>query len=235
MRLNVSIKQIHFGFASNLATIKYLVICSVLETVVNAAIKNPYIDYQFSIGSVMCTTGTFAVLLTYLKTFATDDFLAGLWIVGGIAFLGCICGCIWQRALEMTLWATLGAMTAFLCAVGEPLPDQTFSFAWPLVGATTATSAILLEKEPLWRRMCAGAFVALGIMGAFSIAALSRGGVSGWQEVACGPLAGAIMVGVVWLLEVVRQWNGYSHATMVFVLTLGVVSGNVFGRWIGWL
>ena len=41
----------------------------------NAALKNPYLDLQFSIGSIMCTTGTFAVLLTYLKTFAPNEFL----------------------------------------------------------------------------------------------------------------------------------------------------------------
>lgn len=201
----------------------------------NAALKNPYLDLQFSIGSIMCTTGTFAVLLTYLKKFAPDEFLAGVQIVGAIALAGVLVGSYWQRVFETTLWAALGAMTAFLCAVGEPLTDHTFTYAWPIVGAATAVSAILFEKWPLWKRMMSGAILATSVLAIFSFVAWSRGGVSTLFEVACGPLAGAIMVGVVWMLEMVRTWKGYSQATMVFVLTMGVVSGNVFGRWLGWL
>ena len=148
---------------------------------------------------------------------------------------GILAGCYWHRIYETTLWSALGAMTAFLCAVGEPLTDHTFTYAWPIVGAATAASAVLLEKWPLWKRMLVGSSIATGTLAMFSLAAWSRGGVSTLFEVACGPLAGAIMVGVVWMLEVVRTWKGYSQATMIFVLTLGVVSGNVFGRWIGWL
>lgn len=201
----------------------------------NAALRNPYLDLQFSIGSIMCTTGTFAVLLTYLKAFAPDDFLAGVQIVGVIALAGALAGCYLHRIFEATLWSALGAMTAFLCAVGEPLTDHTFTYAWPLVGAATSVCAITLDKWPLAKRMSIGAAIATGILAVFSLAAWSRGGVSTLFEVACGPLAGAIMVGVVWMLEVVRTWKGYSQATMIFVLTMGVVSGNIFGRWIGWL
>lgn len=201
----------------------------------NAALRNPNLDWQFSIGSIMCTTGTFAVLLTYLKTFAPTEFLAGVQIIALVAIASGVVGLYWHRTYETALWASLGAMTAFLCAVGEPLTHFSFNYAWPIVGATTATSAILLEKKSLWYRMLIGACLAVGILAAFSMAAWTTGAINTWFEVACGPLAGAIMVGVVWMLETVRQWKGYTQATMIFTLTLGVVGGNVFGRWIGWL
>ena len=201
----------------------------------NAALRNPNLEWQFSIGSIMCTTGTFAVLLTYLKTFAPTEFLAGVQIIAFIALLGAVAGCFWHRIYETTLWASLGAMTAFLCAAGEPTTHESFVYGWPLVGAATAASAILFERKSLWHRMLVGASLAFAILATFSMVAWYHGAVNTWFEVACGPLAGAIMVGVVWMLEAVRTWKGYTQATMIFTLTLGVVGGNVFGRWLGWL
>ena len=201
----------------------------------NAALRKPNVDWQFSIGSIMCTTGTFAVLLTYLKTFPVSDFLLGVQIVVAVALAGAVAGCFSKRILETSLWAALGAMTAYLCAVGEPLAHRSFSYGWAIVGATTAVSAIWLETYSLWRRMLVGACLAFAILAIFSTVAWLRGSINTWPEVACGPLAGAIMVGVVWMLEMIRTWKGYSQATMIFTLTLGVVSGNVFARWIGLL
>ncbi len=224
-----------FGFAGGSERIGMSHLYSVLEFAMNPSLRNPNLDLQFSIGSIMCTTGTFAVLLTYLRAFAPEEFLMGLLMVFLVAILGGVAGCFWHRVYEATLWSSLGALTAFLCAVGEPLTHNAFNYAWPLVGAATAASAILLDDRALGVRMAIGASIATVILAAFAVGAWSLGAANTWMEVVCGPIAGAIMVAVVWMLEAVRVWRSYSRATMIFTLTLGVVGGNLFGRWIGWL
>ena len=201
----------------------------------NSAMKDSSPDLQFSIGSIMGITGTFAVLLTYLKAFSPEVFVMGLLMVAILATLGGVAGCFWQRASEAALWSALGALTAFLCAVGEPLTHYAFNYAWPLVGAATAASAILFDQRSLGQCMAIGAGLATLILATFAFGAWTMGAANTWMEVVCGPIAGAIMVAVVWMLEAVRVWRGYSRSTMIFTLTLGVVGGNLFGRWIGWL
>lgn len=192
-------------------------------------------ELRFNIASIMSTTGTLAVLLTYLKFFRPDEFLMGLSIVCAIAVLGCICVLWNQRVFEIVLWSTLGAMTAYLCSVGEPLTHRSFHYAWPIVGAVTAGLAVSHDRYSLLVRMLFGSVVAVAILGVFATVAANLGVMNTWMEVACGPLAGAIMVGVVWVVEKLRTWRNYSRAVLIFLLTTGVIGGNVFGRWLGLL
>lgn len=192
----------------------------------------PTIDLRFSIASVMCTTGTFAVLLTYLKLFEPTEFLMGLKVVLAVSVVGILLGAYFNRMLDAAYWSVLGAMTAFLCAVGEPLTHESFQYAWPLVGALTAAIAVLMDKHPLFLRMGVGASIGLLVLGAFAFLPPHSGAANMWMEVVCGPVAGAIMVGVVWVLEKLRTWRGYSRSVLVFSLATGVIGGNVFGRWL---
>lgn len=192
-------------------------------------------DLRFSIASIMCTTGTFSVLLTYLRIFEQQEFLMGLKIVGLVTLVGIAAGAYFHRVWDAALWSALGAMTAFLCAVGQPLTHESFQYAWPLVGALTAASAVLLDRYPLWRRMLIGGGIGFSVLALFSLAASTMGVMNTWMEVVCGPVAGAIMVGVVWVLEKLRTWRGYSRSILIFSLATGVIGGNVFGQWLGWL
>ena len=190
---------------------------------------------RFSIGSVLWTTGTIAVLLTYLKLFEPRELLAGTIAIGVLTLMGAIVGSMSNRLSEVAYCSMLGAITAFLCAVGEPLTHESFQYAWPMVGAFTAASAILLDRYPLGARMAWGAVIGFAALAFWSLLSIRLGATNAWIEVACGPVAGAIMVGVVWVLETLRSWRGYSRSKLVFALTIGVVGGNIFGRWAGWL
>ena len=192
-------------------------------------------ELRFSIASIMFTTGTFAVLLTYLKLFEPAEFFMGLKTVGLVTLIGIAAGAYFDRVWDVALWSSLGAMTAFLCGVGEPLTHESFQYAWPLVGALTAASAILFDRLPVWHRMAIGAFIGFTVLAVFAVAASQMGVMNTWMEVVCGPVAGAIMVGVVWVLEKLRTWRGISRSVLIFSLAVGVIGGNVFGRWIGWL
>ena len=196
---------------------------------------NRELELRFSIASILCTTGTLAVLLTYLKFFRPEEFLMGLTIVGSVTCVGFVCVLWNRRAYEIALWSMLGAMTAYLCSVGEPLTHRSFHYAWQLVGAATAAIAVSLERYSLLARMTMGAALAVLILVAFSAVASNHGVMNTWMEVACGPLAGAIMVGVVWVIEKLRTWRNYSRAVLIFLLTTGVIGGNIFGRWVGLL
>lgn len=191
-------------------------------------------ELRFSIASMMCATGTVAVLLTYLKLFEPDEFMIGLRVIGTATLLGGLLGIPYRRIPEAAFWSLLGAATAFLCGIGQPVAHPSFLWAWPLTGAITATSAVMLDRRSLATRMTIGSIIALLVL-VLGTLLMNGDPLAAWQEIACGPLAGAIMVGVVWLLEAVRNGKSYSRATMVFVLTLGVVAGNVFGRWAGLL
>ena len=188
---------------------------------------------RFSIASIMCTTGTFAVLLTYLKLYQPAEFLKGLGIVVAVGVAGVVPGIYFRRGFEVAYWSVLGAMTAFLCAVGQPLAHESFQYAWPLVGASTAVTAVLLDSLRLSARMLLGAAIGLTVLAVFSL--MPTGAANPWTEVVCGPVAGAIMVGVVWVLETLRIWRSYSRSVLVFALAVGVIGGNVVGRWAGWL
>ena len=190
---------------------------------------------RFSIGSILWTTGTVAVLLTYLKLFEPHELVAGTIVIGMLTLVGAIGGSLSNRFSEVAYCSMLGAMTAFVCAVGEPLAHDSFQYAWPMVGAFTAASAILLDRYPLGARMAWGAAIGFAVLTLWSLVSIRLGATNAWTEVVCGPIAGAIMVGVVWVLETLRSWRSYSRSKLVFVLTIGVVGGNVFGRWAGWL
>ena len=192
-------------------------------------------ELRFSIASIMSTTGTVAVLLTYLKFFRPDEFLMGLLIVGVVTIFGFMCVLWNRRAFDVALWSMLGAMTAYLCSVGEPLTHRSFHYAWPIVGAFTAALAVSLDRYPLLIGMLLGSALAVIILGMFATVAANRGVMNTWMEVACGPLAGAIMVGVVWVVDKLRTWRNYSRAVLIFSLTTGVIGGNLFGRWVGLL
>ena len=183
----------------------------------------------------MATTGTVAVLLSYLKTFEPRHFVSGVLVVAIILALGASWVLVYRGRWRVVYWALLGAITAFLCAVGEPLTHESFHYAWPVVGACCAGSTILLEKYPLGLRMACGAFIGFAVLAIWSAYPIRLGVMNTWMEVVCGPVAGAIMVGVVWVLETLREWRRYSLSVLVLVLCVGVVGGNVFGRWIGWL
>lgn len=190
---------------------------------------------RFSIGSILWTTGTVAVLLTYLKLFEPHELVAGTIVIGMLTLVGAIGGSLSNRFSEVAYCSMLGATTAFLCAVGEPLAHDSFQYAWPMVGAFTAASAILLDRYPLGARMAWGAAIGFAVLTLWSLVSIRLGATNAWTEVVRGPIAGAIMVGVVWVLETLRSWRSYSRSKLVFVLTIGVVGGNVFGRWAGWL
>lgn len=195
----------------------------------------PQSSRQFSIASLLCTMGTLAVLLTYLKVFEPDEFIMGLQVVILMSLVGFAIGAFFERGLQTAYLAVLGAMTAFLCAVGEPLTHELFQYAWPCVGALTAASTIVLDRYGLVPRMLVGALIGGTVLALFSWLPSQFGATNTWIEVACGPVAGAIMVGVVWILETLRTWRSYSRAGLIFALTVGVIGGNVVGRFAGLL
>lgn len=190
---------------------------------------------RFGIGSVMCTTASIAILLTYVKLFEPNEFLMGLTTVLFVSLMGVALGAFFHRTADAAFWSVMGAMTAFLCAVGEPLTHESFQYAWPMVGALAAATTILLDRFPLTLRMVVGACIGCVVLGLFSLLPSPLAASSAWIEVACGPIAGVIMVGVVWILETVRVWRNYSRSMMVLALAIGVIGGNVFGRWVNWL
>lgn len=190
-------------------------------------------DWQFNIGSILCVMGTVAVMLSYVQQLHPEEFLKGIQVVCLVSVVGLIAGTLTQRTGEAWFWSVVGAMSAFLCAVGEPLTHELFQYAWPLVGAATAASAVLLDRYSLASRMVVGALLGAAILGLFAFLPSRAGATNAWTEVACGPVAGAIMVGLVWVLETLRVWRHYSRSVLILSLAAGVVGGNVFGRWIG--
>ena len=190
---------------------------------------------RFSIASVMYMTATCAILLTYLKFFEPAEFMLGLTVMICVLVGGAVLGSVFQRTTEASFWSLLGAMTAFLCAIGEPLTHDAFQIAWPLVGALAAASAVLFDQQRLFTRMVIGAVIGVVVLGVFSLIPSQMGASNVWIEVVCGPVAGAIMVGVVWVLEALRRRGCYPRSGLILALTAGVIGGNVFGRWVGLL
>ena len=137
---------------------------------------------HFSIASLMYTTATLAILLTYLKLFEPTEFLFGLTMMICVLVSGGILGACFQRATEAAFWSVLGAMTAFLCAVGEPLTHEAFHFAWPLVGAFAAASAVLFDQQRLPSRMMIGAVIGALVLGIFSLIPSRMGASNVWSR-----------------------------------------------------
>ena len=192
-------------------------------------------EIRYSLASIICNTGSFAVVLSYIRRFEPQELFTGFLIVCGAAVGGCLLGSYFYRTSETAFWSALGAATAFMCAVGEPLTHELFVYAWPLVGACAAASAILLDRYHLLPRMAVGSVIGIVLLWACSYLPSQLGSSYAWIEVLCGSVAGAIMVGVVWIFETSRSWLSYSRSFLSFALVMSVVGGNVAGRWIGWL
>ena len=183
----------------------------------------------------MCWTVSLGILVTYMKLHETHEFLMGLSVVATVSATGIGLGLWFGRISEAMFWSVLGALTAFLCAVGEPLTHPSFQYAWPMVGALTAATAVMLDRHSLLTRMIVGAVLGSLVLGLFSLLPRGVHPRQAWIEIACGPVAGAIMVGVVWILETLRSWRNYSRSMLTMALTIGVIGGNAFGRYLGLL
>ena len=74
--------------------------------------------WRYNIATLLSGTTAVACMLAYLKRFEPAEFGKGLLIVWLTSLLGALLGLATRRSVETVFWSVMGAMSAFLCAVG---------------------------------------------------------------------------------------------------------------------
>ena len=88
---------------------------------------------------------TISVLLSYLRPFGLHEVRHGLQLALVVATIGIAWGLTIRRVDDTLFWAAMGAMAAFLCALGQPVTHRWFLFGWPIVGVVTAIVGVAFE------------------------------------------------------------------------------------------
>ena len=191
-------------------------------------------SWRFSIGSAMCFTATIAALVAYSKRFEFRELNNAILVIIVVSLATALPCSFLARKREALLWSFVGAATASLCALGEPLTHEWFQVAWPTVGAMAAASSVLLDRYPLPTRMMVGALLGFVLLLVFSQFPSTMDSPFTWIEIGCAPVTAMIMVGIVWVIENMQESLGSSRSVLMFGLTASVTGGNIVARYVGW-
>ena len=175
------------------------------------------------------------VTLAYLRIFHISESVMGLAAVAIGLFVGSSAGIAYGRVGSSTYWALVGALSAFLCAVGQPIYHPSFLFGWMLVGASAgAISAVLGPSKPL-RSILIASLAGVGILSGFVFGFVGLV-AEALLEVACAGIAGGLLSAVVQVTYWLERRGDLPRYVSTTGLLLAVIVGNLVARFLipGW-